>query len=175
MSKTRGRKPKLTPEVIEKICKGVSLGMAYKHAASMAGISESSFYAWKERAEGAKSGIYLDFLEALKEAESKGVAANLQNINATAQGREEVVEIREGIDAVTGKPVKVTTKKYTGRNWQASAWILERRHPEEYGRKDKLEHSGEVNLPVFRTNYGVDDIVNKVKEAKIEQDDTAGA
>jgi hypothetical protein len=30
------------------------------------------------------------------------------------------------------------------KSWQAHAWLLERRFPERWGRKDRLEHTGKI-------------------------------
>lgn len=56
---------------------------------------------------------YAEFAEAIKEAEGKAVVGWLARIEAAAK---------------------------TG-NWTAAAWKLERRYPEDYGRKEKIEHA----------------------------------
>lgn len=54
---------------------------------------------------------YPDFAEQVKTAEQEAVAMHLQNIvNAAAKG-----------------------------SWQASAWVLERRHYADWGKKDRIE------------------------------------
>lgn len=32
--------------------------------------------------------------------------------------------------------------------WQAAAWLLERRHPEHYGKRTRLEHTGANGAPI---------------------------
>lgn len=61
-----------------------------------------------------------EFAEALKAAEARGVLACLRRIEEAAKSGQ----------------------------WQAAAWILERRYPEEYGRRDRVNvhHEGEVQL-----------------------------
>jgi transposase len=56
---------------------------------------------------------YADFAEAIKEAEGKAVIGWLAKIEKAA----------------------------SDGNWTAAAWKLERRYPEDYGRKEKLEHA----------------------------------
>lgn len=80
--------------------------MTRERAASYAGIGLSTFHEWMSNGRDDELGIYSDFSEAVKRAESEGIAINLKNIHTAAQ---------DG-------------------NWQASAWILERRHPDEYGK-----------------------------------------
>ena len=107
-SRGKGRPTKLTPALQEKICQYIRLGMKYERAAIAAGISESTFYSWKEKGEQQKTGSYRDFLEALKKAEVTGEARLLAKIE------------QHGSDDKPGK-------------WQALAWILERRHRSTYG------------------------------------------
>lgn len=61
-----------------------------------------------------------DFSESLKEAEAQGVLVSLAHIQAAAA---------QGI-------------------WQASAWILERRFPDDYGKRERMDvkHSGSVDM-----------------------------
>ena len=35
-------------------------------------------------------------------------------------------------------------------DWKASAWILERKYPEKYGKKDIIKHQYEVKMKVFQ-------------------------
>lgn len=69
---------------------------------------------------------YSEFSDAVKEAEGKSVVGWLAKIEKAA----------------------------SDGNWTAAAWKLERRFPEEYGRKEKHEHSGEGGGPItFRVVY----------------------
>lgn len=110
----RGRPTKLTPEVQERICQGVALGMRYDRAAVAAGVSERVFYDWKARGEAEDSGIYCEFLQALNEAETRGERRLLAKIES------------HGVNDNPGK-------------WQALAWILERRHRNLYGPTKAVE------------------------------------
>ena len=80
--KLKGRKSKLTHELIEKISLEVEAGNYYKNACAKVGISESVFYSWKEQAESGKQGIFLDFMEALKKAESIAESRAIETILA---------------------------------------------------------------------------------------------
>lgn len=101
-----GRPTKLTPETQKRICDAIRLGMTRERSAEYAGIGLTTFHDWMSRGNSEDDGIYSDFSAAVKKAESEGIAINLKNIHTAAQ---------DG-------------------NWQASAWILERRHPDEYGK-----------------------------------------
>jgi len=104
-------KPKLTPELQKKIGDNITLGMPLKFAAEAAGISEKTFYLWMDRGDKEEKGQYHDFFIYCNNCKSRAVQLHL----------------------------KLITKAATDGAWQASAWILERRHPEEFGRRDKID------------------------------------
>ena len=107
--KTGGRKTKLTPEVQEKIVSAIRAGNYAYVAAEYAGIASGTFYNWLQRGNGAKQGIYREFLEAVKRAESEA------EVRAVA-----------------------IIQKHMDSNWQAAMTYLERKYPDRWGRKDRL-------------------------------------
>lgn len=111
-------KSKLTFEIQKKIGDNITLGMPLKFAAQAAGITETTFYNWMEKGEKEKSGKFFEFFGYIKECQSKAVQLHLKLITKAA---------KEG-------------------SWQASAWILERRHPEEFGRRDRVDLKAEANV-----------------------------
>jgi len=119
MGKT-GRPTKLTEEVTTTITNAIAVGATFKHAAQAAGIDRLTFQRWMRLGKAAQSGEYRNFYNAVKKAETAGVLLLLQRIQYAAKDGQ----------------------------WQAAAWILERRHPADYGRRDRLavEHSGEITL-----------------------------
>ena len=137
-----GRKSKLTTEVQEKICAGIKYGLTYEQSAQLAGIGETTFYRWKQAGEKAKSGKYREFWESLKEANVAARAVHLKNIMSAAMGgrsveethRSEKVEVdSDGNEKVVAFERRVIEKKAMPV-WQASAWILERRFSDEFGK-----------------------------------------
>jgi ribosomal protein L15E len=93
--------------------------------------------------EKAKSGKYWQFCQALKKANVEARALHIQRINRAGQGgakvEEESVTVKTELNPKTGRQVEVaretrTTTKKALPVWQASAWILERRFPNEFGR-----------------------------------------
>ena len=102
------RNTKLTPETQNKIVQAIRIGATYKHAADYAGISEASLYGWLAREKKETKGIYFEFLDAVK---------------------------RAGGEATVGWLAKIE-KAATEGSWQAAAWKLERRHPDDYGRSN---------------------------------------
>lgn len=119
MANEAGRPTKLTDEMQERICENIRRGLGYREAAVAAGISERTFYNWKSRGENAKSGIHLQFLQALQEAEAIAELVLLEII-----------------------------QNATKKDWRAATWILERRHPRRWAQLQKREISGAGGGPL---------------------------
>lgn len=93
----------LTPELSKVICDAIERGAGYKQAADAACVSERTLYSWL--AKGRKlEEPYVEFLHALKSAETRASLKMLGVIHGAAEA---------GV-------------------WQAAAWWLERRYPEEW-------------------------------------------
>ena len=92
-------------EVVRSLLAGIENGLTYKLAAIQAGIAERTLYRWmKEGEEAATGSLASDFCHALKRA------------NALSAHRA-LIKVQSG-----------------EKGWQSSAWLLERRFPEHYGR-----------------------------------------
>jgi len=116
---------KLTPKVKQRIYQAIRAGNYKEVACMFAGISATTLRNWVNRgkaatdAESDKDSIYYDFLNGLEEAEAEAEVRNVAIVQKAAE-----------------------------KQWQASAWMLERRHPNRWGRNDKqrLEVSAEVEI-----------------------------
>lgn len=114
-----GRGSKISKDVVDEILTYKENGLNDKDICDIIGIHQSTFYDW------------------LKEAET-GVDSH--NPNRKAPNLELKVELAEGL-----KRAKASFKAYhiqqitkaSKKNWQASAWILERFYPKEFGRIDR--------------------------------------
>jgi transposase len=80
-----GRTSKLTPEVQASIVQSIMAGVPQEDAAQRAGISEKTFYLWMAAGKKAKSGPFLQFLQAIKKAHSERIAASVARIGKAAQ------------------------------------------------------------------------------------------
>lgn len=120
-----GRKPKLTKELIAEAEKWIKAGNYTTTVCQYLGIHQSTWYKWMQQGEKAKSGLKREFFDRIKKAESHSEMRNVQLIQQAGN-----------------------------ETWQAAAWYLERKFPDKWGKKDKvdanLNHSGEV------TNKNVD-------------------
>lgn len=122
------RKTKLNKETQARICELIKAGNYFAVAAQAAGITEQTFYNWKRRGEAAEERQrlgekltaqerqFLSFLEAIKEAE------NIAHASAVAQIRQ------AGL-----------------KQWQANAFLLERRYPDLWGRRDTTKVEATVS------------------------------
>jgi transposase len=110
--------------VQERILGAIRSGAYNETAAAYAGIGESTFYKWLARAQDELAGgpeargIYVEFREAVEKAQAESELEHLLVIRGAAQGR----PTKQG---VPGSP----------QQWQAAAWMLERKHPDRYGRR----------------------------------------
>ena len=111
---------KFNNETCHKIIQALEAGNYRKTAAALAGVSESTFYSWIDKAKQRKTGKYVEFLESVKKAEEKAKAYHLQQIRKASENG----------------------------SWQASAWYLERKHPNEWGRKQQVDMKAEVKSEV---------------------------
>jgi len=100
------RPTKLNPDVQARIVEAIDMGATYELAAQAGGVSIDSFSLWMKKGEDGKTEPYCGFYGAIKESEGRAAVMWLKVIEKAA---------REG-------------------TWQAAAWKLERRYPNQYGR-----------------------------------------
>jgi hypothetical protein len=122
-----GRPTKRTPETVERIEQSLRKGLTRKAAAAAGGISYDTLRAWEKD--------FPEFSEALQNAEAAGQEALLIRIWAASQ-QGAIITRRNG--DVVEEPGA----------WQAAAWILERRWPQDFARRQALEMSGPDGGPI---------------------------
>jgi len=114
-----GRLTKLTAEVQEKIVQAIRAGNYAEIAAGYAGIGTTTFYRWMQQGWEQASGRCREFREAVKAAEREA------EVRAVA-----------------------IVQQHMPSKWQAAMTYLERKFPERWSRREKLEHSGPEGGPV---------------------------
>jgi len=95
---------RLTPEVVTKLCEAIASGLNRQHAAQQAGIGGRTLYRWLKRGRRRETPELVALVAAVKKAESEAVKKHIGNISTAANNG----------------------------TWQASAWWLERNHPQHY-------------------------------------------
>lgn len=130
-----GRPTKLNLKVQTKIVKLLAEGNYVETAAASAGVNKSTLYLWLKR--GARESQRLD-----KHPDAKPDAAEAAYLKFS-----NAIEKAEADAEATG--VKLISAAADGQ-WQAMAWRLERKHPERWGRRDRMqhEHTGQIGAEV---------------------------
>lgn len=137
-----GRNPKLAnPDLIKKLTQLIQAGCYVYVAAEAVGIGERSFYRWMARGEEETSGMYRQFWQEIKKAEAVAEAKMLMVINEASR-----------------------------TNWTAAAWFLERKFPDRWGRKDRVQIDASVtNNDVSTTKQNMIEWVNGLSDEEIER------
>ena len=111
------RPTKLTPEVHEAIVDGINAGLTFRLSCARAGVTPATFYNWLKKGEVAQSGALMEFFNAVERAKADSALRLISQITLQAPA-----------------------------DWRAAAFILERRFPDDYGRRAEL--TGKAGRPV---------------------------
>lgn len=112
-----GRPTKLSPEVTEKICAAIRVGCYMETAAANAGIHKDTLYAWLKSGANDESPEHVAFSDSVQKALAEAEVTAVERINAAG-----------------------------AEQWQALAWRLERRFPDRWGRRDRVENTVNLNV-----------------------------
>lgn len=116
----RGRPCLLTKECEATLMKEIENGLPLKEAAEIAGVSYDSLNRWRIRGEDENApSEFRHFCKALKRAKAVAMRGLVANIRDAGKS-----------------------------DWRAAAWMLERRHKEEFGNPQRVEHSGPGGKPI---------------------------
>ena len=132
------------PGLLEEFCKKIEKGLPFWTAAALCDVKERSAFGWKARGEAAMAradqgedalegdALYVHFVQSVRKAEAKAVERN-----------SDLLQLAQG----TGN----------GVNWLPAAWMLERRWPDHYTKRDpstRPEDTRPINI-TFHTVEGV--------------------
>lgn len=128
-----------------------------QYVAAHANLTVHTLNAWRKHGADARAALargekvtpnakrYAEFLTAWEKAEAEAVAARLRCIDDAAKGG---WVKRKTVTRTKGDEVEVTvTEETVAPEWQAAAWMLERRRPELFGRRT-LEITGKDGAPL---------------------------
>jgi transposase len=136
----KGTSPKLTEELIEEIVLLLKRGAYIESAAAACGISKDSFYRWLKKG---KRDVNCSLEKKLSDAVIKALAEaelrDLDIIDKAAHGTpDKLATDDEGNLILDSQGRPVITEYGLAPNWKASAWRLERKFPERWGRKTSV-------------------------------------
>lgn len=120
------RPTKLNTEVHEAVCKALRAGNNRPASCAFGGITYQTMLNWSKRAQASIQALqggesiddselpFVEFLEGVQKAEGQAEVGAVAIIQKAA---------REGIDG----------------QWQAAAWWLERKFPDRWGRRERID------------------------------------
>ena len=118
-----GRRSKLNETTLVEILKYIKRGVSFADSCTYMGIGESTFYVWIQKGEKAiknkTENIYREFVEGIRQAE---VAAKIRRVSIIA--------------------------KHENKDPRLALEMLARKYPEEFGRKDAIRQSIDLNVQV---------------------------
>jgi hypothetical protein len=154
---------KLTEELHEAMIRHLELGTPVRRSVKLVGISHQTHYNWLERGQAERDRLagdararmregerpYVDYLDAVQRAEENAYFRNLVIIQQAARGGTEFETNTIETFHPDGKiKSRRTVRRKQPPQWQAAAWYLERRHPDEYARTVKGEMTGKGGGPI---------------------------
>jgi hypothetical protein len=101
------RPSKLTPDIQQRIGENIALGLTYGLAAESAGVTYKTLNEWNQKGQTEKSGKYFEFSQYIQKCNAEGAKKLLERLNDAANAE----------------------------NCQVCMWILERRFPEDFARR----------------------------------------
>ncbi len=126
-SKT-GRPSKFVPEAAAAVLAHVRRGSPRHIAANAAGLGRSTLMRWMARGKKELRGQFRDFWDAIKKAEAEMLVTSLERIQAAGKGG--ALVSRTSVTNSHG--ITTVIEKFAQPIWTADAWLLERRHPDEF-------------------------------------------
>jgi hypothetical protein len=122
-----GRNPELTPEIQNIIIECLEQGNYLETAAAMAGVHKSTVFGWlrKGRDPDNIEPSYKAFVVSVDKAQARVEVNLLARLDRAAQ-----------LGA-----------------WQADTWRLERKFPDRWGRRERVEHTGKDGGPITFKDY----------------------
>jgi len=109
----------LNKTIRDNIIEHIRNGSPIETACMASGISKPTFYNWMNKVEcGDCEQIYIDFFNEVKKAEAENIASRVRKIQEAGEKTQ---------------------------NWMANAWLLERKYPHMFGKRDVVElHESKV-------------------------------
>ena len=142
-----GRPTKLTPAVAKRIIRAISLGHSYVAAAKAGGINIETLDNWRKRgAEERNAGLSTPFTRFLGKIEGAAEQKAVEYLEAIERSMNEpiVVERTHIKKDAQGNQIVEKWTETKPNDIKGALWWLERRFPDQFGRREKVEHAGKV-------------------------------
>lgn len=118
------------------LLKAIEDGLPLKQSAMLAGISYDSLNRWRIRGESKSAPLeFCDFCKALRHSEAIAMQRLVGRIQAAGEA-----------------------------DWKASAWMLEKRFPDEFGKPQRVEHSGPEGKPIEALAIVEPEVLQRMKK-----------
>lgn len=121
------RPRKITPDYLAPYFAAVALGSTQHHAAAASRVTEQTI-------RNARRCLW--FVEAEKKALADAVTRRIERIESAGTGGF-VLSRKTTYNHKTD--TEVVEESFARPEWQADAWVLERRYPDDFGKRDRLE------------------------------------
>lgn len=144
--KGRGRPTRLTRKVIDELALATEQGYNRKTACAIVGVSTSAFNDWIQRGSEEPGSIFSELVVKIEAADEIAKKVTLDAIREHAAGGRTIRKIQERRDEKGNLLGTVETIEELPPSLQASIWILERRFPEEFGPRQKVDMDGGLKL-----------------------------
>lgn len=160
------RPTSLTPAVRQRVYAALKTGKPIARACALAGIGQSTYYRWMD--DGLAAAPRCERWQEMTAAERRDPAnAELRPKPADMA----MWEFREAVNAAMAEAedallARVSCAAEEPKHWTAAAWILERRWPERYGRRQAIEMTADVRAKVEKID--VDELTDAELDEMIE-------
>lgn len=130
----------ISSEIIQSICFYLKAGAYLETAAAYAGIHRDTLHDWLKKGRHAPKGKYGDLIRAVDKAMAEAELRDLLNIDKCAMGQDwEYERDSNGQLVLNGRGNPIPKKVGLEPDWHASAWRLERKHRDRWGKVERLE------------------------------------
>lgn len=127
----KGRPTKLTPETHEKVINAIRAGNYLETAAEYGGVTRQTLWNWMQRGEAEKARVAEDGRRSVTKDERPYV--NFFHAVTRARAEAETRNV-------------ALIQQASHEDWRAAAWFLERSFQKRWGNKQKIEHTGQLNV-----------------------------
>lgn len=129
------RPTKLSPEVQERIVMAVRAGATREVAAALVPVNVRTLYRWLSNGHKHENGLQSQLSQAIEKAEAEFEAEAILRVRQSSIGGEIIAR-----KTTTRKDGAIVVEEtYTRPEWTAAAWLLERKYPDRWGRRERID------------------------------------